>query len=390
MTEEVVVLGSGYAGTGAVKRLEAEANEDIDITWISDVDHHLVLHESHRCIRDPNVKDKIVFSCEALTEPTTRFINARVVDLDCDDQTIHLDDGSTVQYNYVLVAFGCSTAFFGIDGLQKHAHTLKSLDDAIGLHDAITDAGREASRESPAQVVVGGAGLSGIQAAGEIAKLRDDLRASIEVYLVEGLDNIFPNNDPVVQAKLRKLLQEKGINIMAGEFITKVDNETVYIGDETELGYDVLVWTGGITGRECASEIEVDKNERNQRITAESTFQTSDERVFAIGDAAIVDQPNQDRPAPPTAQAAWQAADVAGGNIIRTIRGQPLETWRYKDKGTVISVGDKAVAHDVLGVNLVSETFSGLIAEWLKKAIAAGWMLKIAGPLPAVRAWPEM
>jgi len=390
MTDDIVVLGSGYAGTGAVKRLEDELDGEADLTWISDVDHHLVLHESHRVIRDPSVRDKVTFDCESLKAPSTRFINERVDALDTDERTIELADGSTVDYDYVLVAFGSQTAFFGIDGLREHSLTLKSLDDALEIHDAVKDAAAEATTDDPAHVVVGGAGLSGIQSAGEIAQFRDRHRAPIDISLVEGLDNVFPNNDPVVQAKLTKLLEAADIDVLTGEFIGEVDEETVYVGDDTELDYDVLLWTGGITGQDAAQTVDVEQDERSHRINSEHDFTTSDERVFAIGDAALIDQPGDENPAPPTAQAAWQAAEVAGLNLARTVRGQPLETWQHEDKGTLISVGDDAVAHNVVGVNEVVKTFGGLPAELLKKTVAARWINDVAGLGAAARAFPDM
>jgi NADH dehydrogenase len=390
MTDDIVVLGSGYAGTGAVKRLEREIDGEADITWVSNVDHHLVLHESHRIIRKPDVRDQITFDCEELKAPSTRFVNARVEALDTDERTVELADGSTVDYDYVLIAFGSRTAFFGIDGLREHSLTLKSLEDALDIHDAVKDAAAEATKEDPAQVVVGGAGLSGIQSAGEIAEFRDLHRAPIDVHLVEGLDNVFPNNDPVVQAKLAKLLDDKDVNVMTGEFIGEVDDETVYVGDDTDLDYDVLLWTGGITGQEAAETVDVEQDERSHRVHTEQDFTTNDERVFAIGDAALIDQPGEENPAPPTAQAAWQAAEVAGVNLARAARGEPLETWTYEDKGTLVSVGDEAVAHDVVGVRAVADTFGGPVAERLKKAVAARWINRIAGPAAAARAWPHM
>jgi NADH dehydrogenase len=388
MTEDVVVLGSGYAGTGTVMSLKDELEGEADVTWISDVPHHLVLHESHRCIRDPSVQEKITFDCEEIAGPGTRFVQGHVEEVDVDDRTIHLDDGSTVDYDYLVVGFGSRTAFFGIDGLREHSLTLKSLDDALEIHEEVKEAARRASRNDPAQVVVGGAGLSGIQSAGEIAEFRDRHRAPIDIHLVEGLDNVFPNNDPVVQAKLTNLLEEADVNIMTGEFIGEVDEETVYVGDETELDYDVLLWTGGITGQDAASETDVDQDDRSHRIHAATDFRTEDDRVFALGDAALIDQ--GDDPAPPTAQAAWQAAEVAGENVVRAIRGQPLEEWRYEDKGTLISVGDEAVAHNVVGLKALSRTFGGPMAEQLKKIVAIRWINDVAGPAAAAKAYPDM
>jgi len=388
MTDDVVVLGSGYAGTGAVKRLESVLDDEADITWVSDIDHHLVLHESHRCIRNPEVREKITFDVAEIKSPSTRFVQGRVTDIDAGERSLTLEDGSTVDYDYLLVGVGSRTAFFGIDGLEEHSLTLKSLQDALDIHEAVTEAAREASRSDPAQVVVGGAGLSGIQSAGEIAEFRDKHRAPVDIHLVEGLDNVFPNNDPVVQAKLRKLLEEKDIEIHTGEFIGEVDDETVYVGDETELEYDVLLWAGGITGQGAAETIAVDKDDRSNRIESASNFRTSDERIFAIGDAAFVEQADSDRPAPPTAQAAWQAAEVAGDNIARAVRGQPLKEWSYDDKGTLISVGEKAVAHDVKGLPV--DTFGGPAAKALKKTVAARWIRKVNGFADAAKAFPDM
>jgi len=390
MTEQVVVLGSGYAGAGATRSLEAELDGEVDITWISDTDYHLVLHEVHRCIRDPSVQDRIVIPVEEIKSPTTEFVQGRVEDVDTEDRTVVLDDDRTVSYDYLMVGVGSRTAFFGIEGLREHAYTLKGLDDALDIHEAVTEAAREAPRDDPATVVVGGAGLSGIQAAGEIAEFRDRHRAPIDVRIVEGLDQVLPGNNPELQGALRNRLEALDVDILTGEFIGEVGAETVYVGDETEIDYDVLVWTGGITGRDVAQDIEVEQDERSHRLDAEATFRTSDERIFAIGDAALVDQ--GDNPAPPTAQAAWQAAEVVGENVARAVRGQPLTTWEYEDKGTVVSVGDKAVAHDVLYIPM--STFGGPVAKNLKRAIAARWIADVTrgtkGVERAARAWPRM
>jgi NADH dehydrogenase len=388
MTEQVVVLGSGYAGAGAIRSLESSLSGEAEITWVSDVDYHLVLHETHRCISDPSVEQKVKIPIDEIKADSTEFRQASVTGVDTDERTVQTEDGPDIDYDYLLVGVGTRTAFFGIEGLQEHAHTLKGLDDALGIHDDIVDAAAEATQTEPAQVVIGGAGLSGIQTAGEVAELRDERSLPIDIHLVEGLDEIFPGNDASIQAALRKLLEARDVNILTGEFIGEVDGETVYIGEETELDYDVLVWTGGITGREAVREAKVDKDERNYRLQAGRNFQTSDERVFAIGDAALIDQPDDD-PAPPTAQAAWQAAEVVGENIARQIRGQPLKEWKYKNKGTVVSVGEDAVAHDVFIVPFI-DTFGGVMARTLKKAIAARWISDVTGIGRAVNAWSDM
>ena len=396
MSTQVVVVGAGYAGAGALKRLESELDSEVDLTWISEHEYHLVLHEVHRCIRDPSVESKVAIPVDDIKSPSTEFVSGRVANVDVDDRVVELEDDE-IEYDYLLLGVGSRTAFFGIDGLQEHAPELKSLDDARAIHADVEEAAAEASRDDPAQVIVGGAGLSGIQTAGEIAEYRDEHRAPIDVTLVEGLDEVFPGNDPELQGALRRRLEALDVEIITGEFISQADEDAVYLGggeDDPgeELAYDVLIWTGGITGHEEVHGVGVQQDDRSHRINADADFQTSDERVFALGDAALVDQ-GEDAVAPPTAQAAWQAAEVAGENVARAVEGRPLKTWRHDDKGTVVSVGDDAVAHGiklpVIGEFPVN-VFGGPAARTLKKAIATRWIADISSPRDALDAWGSM
>jgi NADH dehydrogenase len=393
MPEQVVVLGAGYAGAGAVQRFEEAVDADeANLTWISEHDYHLVLHEVHRVVRDPDVASNITLPVEEIKSPTTDFVSGRAVDVDVEERTVELADGGTVDYDYLLVAVGTRTAFYGIEGLREHALTLKGLDDALEIHEAVADAASDADRGDPARVVVGGAGLSGIQVAGEVAGYRDDHDAPLDVALVEGLDEVFPGNDPELQGALRRRLADEDVAVRTGEFVSEVDEDTVYVGGgeeepPEELPYDVLVWTGGITGQAVAESIEVDQDPRSHRLEVSSDFRTSDDRVFSIGDSALVDLGTDD-PAPPTAQAAWQAADVAGLNLARAVRGRALRTWFYSDKGTLVSVGEDAVAHGIPGVPI--DTFGGPAARFLKKAVAARWIASVSSVGRAVGAWSDL
>ncbi|WP_418281982.1 NAD(P)/FAD-dependent oxidoreductase [Halorubrum sp. DTA98] len=392
MTTQVVVVGSGYAGAGTVKAFENEIGEgEAELTWIAEHDYHLVLHEVHRAIRNPAVESKITIPVEEIKSDDTDFLQGRVVGVDTDDRVVETDDGTTVEYDYLLLGVGSTTAFFGIDGLEENAHQLKGLDDAKAIHDDVRAAAGEATQSDPVRVLIGGAGLSGIQTAGEIAEYRDKHRAPIDISLVEGMDEIFPGKDPEVQGALRKRLEEADVEILTGDFISEADEEAVYLGggeaEAERLPYDVLIWTGGITGQPEVADVDVEKDERSNRVYAESDFTTSDDRVFAIGDASLIDQGDDDV-APPTAQAAWQAAEIAGENLARAARGAPLQSWRYENKGTVISVGEEAVAHDVMGMPIA--TFGGTPAKLLKKAIATRWIAKVSSTGRGLSAFGDM
>ena len=387
MSAKVVVLGSGYAGTGVVSRLERELDAGDELVWVSDVDHHLVLHESHRVVREPDVADLITLPIDEVAGESTRFVQGSVAGLFGDEREVRLEDGRTIDFDYAVVALGSQTAFYGIPGLEEHALTLKGLDDAREIHEAVTTAAHEATPEDPARVVVGGAGLSGIQVAGEVAALRDERGLRVEVSLVEALDEILPGNDDSVQSALRDRLAEAGVDILTDDPITTAEPDVLHFDERESMAYDVLVWTGGITGQAAMADTDVETE--HERVVADSTFATSDERVFAVGDSAVLEGDGNGNPVPPTAQAAWQAADVTAENVVKRMNGQPLETWSYEDKGTLISVGDEAVAHGISLLPFV-DTFGGVPAEFLKKFVAARWIADVSSWNRARRAWPYL
>lgn len=385
MTTRVVVLGAGYAGAGAIRQLEQQLPADSELVWISDTDYHLVLHESHRLIRDPAVKEKITIPVDDIKSPGTAFVHDTVTTVDVDARRVELEDGDAVDYDFLVVSIGTATADFGIEGIREYAHTLKSLDDALGIHDAVTAAAQQATRDDPARVVIGGAGLSGIQCAGEVAEFRDHHNAPVDIYLVEALPEIFPPGDSELQGTLRHLLEAAGVRILTDDPITRVQADQLDFDVRDPLGFDVFVWTGGVTGHEEMASVALE-NQHNRFETGQD-FQTSDPRVFAAGDAAVVDQPG-DHPAPPTAQAAWQAAEVIAENVTRAMAGRPLRTWEYHDQGTLVSIGETAVAHDVDHVPV--RTFDSVPAKILKKGAAARWIAKITDWPRALRAWDAL
>ncbi|MFB6163301.1 MAG: FAD-dependent oxidoreductase, partial [Halococcoides sp.] len=140
MTATVVVLGAGYAGVAAVDRLESVRPDDTEIVWVSESADHLVLHEVHRCIRDPAVAESITIPVERIIGSETTFREARVEAVQSNERRVICADGPSIEYDYAVVALGSTTATYDIPGVLEHGHTLKSLDDARGIHDAVRSA----------------------------------------------------------------------------------------------------------------------------------------------------------------------------------------------------------------------------------------------------------
>ncbi|RBI59719.1 NAD(P)/FAD-dependent oxidoreductase [halophilic archaeon] len=382
MTEHILVLGAGYAGSMVIQTLEEQLRDvDAQLTWISKHDYHLMLHEIHRLIRNPGLRDILTIPVEEIKRQGTPFEQQTVEKIRGKERIVEFTDGTTMEFDYVVDCLGSQTAYYDIDGLREHALTLKSLDDALAIHSETTGAAAAASLDEPATVVVGGAGLSGIEGAGELAEFRDQRNLPLDVRLVEAKDEIFPGQDHQFQGALRQQLVDHEINISTGDPIVEVDDESVHFNSGRSADYDVLVWTGGVTGHRELDDPEVELERGRTKV--DDTLQSADERIFVVGDSAIVEL--AEAPPPPTAQAAWQAAEVAAENVIRTIRGQSLRHWTYEDMGTVVSIGDDAIAHEIKFVPV--NTFDTAVASYLKRAVTTRWVNKVSSRRRAARTW---
>ncbi|MFW5937407.1 MAG: NAD(P)/FAD-dependent oxidoreductase [Halanaeroarchaeum sp.] len=384
MTDSVVVMGAGYAGTATVTRLQDLGRDDCSVHWIDDTANHLVRHEVHRAVRRPTVGDDLTVPLEDIASSDTTITQGEVVDVDTSARTVSLADGETVAYDYLVVAIGSDPAYYGIDGLVEYAYTLSSLEDALAINDAIADAATEAGVDDPARIVVGGGGLSGIQTAGEIAAYRDEHDAPLDVTLVEALGQILPNGDDELRDAIEATLGDAGVRILTGDPIVEATADTVHFDARDPIPADVLIWTGGISGQPAVGGTALESE--HDRLLAGADFRTSDDRVFAVGDTALVETATGR--APPTAQAAIQAGTAVADNVVRTATGTRPSDWSYSDRGTLVSVGERALANDVLG--LPTGVIGGAMARTLKKGVAAQWIASVTSWTRAIRSWKSL
>ena len=166
----VVVLGAGYAGVTLTRKLENSLPPEVDLTIVDEADDHLVQHEVHRVIRRPSITDAIEVPLDSLFD-RAEVITAHVESVDTDANEVALDTGETLTYDYGALCLGAETAFYDLPGVEEHGLPLKSVADAEAIRERAFDA---IETGEPASIVVGGAGLSGVQVAGELAALADE------------------------------------------------------------------------------------------------------------------------------------------------------------------------------------------------------------------------
>jgi len=352
VTMRVAVLGAGYAGLTVARLLERTLPDHVEVVVVDDTGEHLLKHEIHRAIRHPGIEEELRIPLEeVLDRATIRRARVTAVDPDAGVATLEAagDGGGQetheLEYDYAAVCLGAETDFHDLPGLAEHATPLSRLAHARAIRErflAVCDGG--------GRVIVGGAGLSGIQVAGELAELADDEGAAgrVELRLVEQLGDVAPGFPAPFQRAVRDELTARDVRVRTDTTVTEATADAIET-DDGPIDYDQLVWTGGIRGPSAVG---------GERQSVRADLRLGD-GTFVLGDAArVVDRDGETVPA--SAQAAIREARVAARNLRRLVeseagrsgggRSDPgafdprLEQLDFEPLGWIVSVGDGAVA----------------------------------------------
>ncbi len=355
----VVVLGAGYAGLLVARSLEDRLPEDVDLVVVDEYDAHLVQHELHRVLRRPALADELTVSLDDLLD-RAEFRQGRVERVDPDDRRVTFADGDHLDYDVAAVCLGATTEYHGLEGVAEHATPFKRLRHARAVRERFLDV-----VDSGGTAVVGGAGLSGIQVAGELAAVVEEEDADdVTVRLVERMDAVAPGFPENFQSAVHDELDRTGVAVETGVRVEGADADAVHTTDG-EIPYDQFVWTGGIRGPDALC---------GERTEVTSTL-ALDDRTFVVGDAArVVDA--EGRAVPASAQAAVREAKTAAVNVARVVEGERgddvfrprLDRFTFDSRGWLVSVGDGAVAQ--VGPTVLT----GSAAKTVKAGVGASYL----------------
>jgi NADH dehydrogenase len=359
----IAVLGAGYAGLTLARQLEKRLAESVEIVVVNDRPDHLVQHELHRVVRRPSLADGITVDlADALDRATLRV--ARVTDIDHEQNVATLDDEEELSYDVGAVCLGAETAFYDLPGVEEHATPLKRLPDAARIREEylnLADGDR---------AVIGGAGLSGVQIAGELAALAREEALDREIVLLEQRDDVAPNFPANFQDAVREELEARDVVVRTGEAVERATDDAVELDGE-ELSCGQFVWTGGIRGPDALV---------GERPTVPDTLRLGG-NTFVMGDAArVTDADGAAVPASAAAavREARSVADTIAGIVSHRQEGgadalfEPRpERFRFDAPGWLVSVGDGAVAQ------VGPTVFRGAAAKALKTSVGAGYLSSV-------------
>ena len=366
----VVILGGGFGGLTAARKLRGAP---VRITLIDRHNYHLFQPLLYKVAIAGLVPAQIAYPLRTIFRHQTNlsFQMGEVTSIDFNARYVRTN-GSVIAYDYLVLAIGGQTNFFGLQAVQEHGFQLKSVEDATGTRNHLLKMFEKASREVDPErrkalltfVVVGG-GPTGVETAGALAELivhvmaKDypemDLRES-RVLLVEATGSVMATYPEGLRKATMDLLRSKNVEILLNARLTDYNGHTVSLADGTKIDSYTLIWTAGVRSAELTDRLGLPQGSGG-RIRVEPTLQLPEHpEVFVIGDAAYVED-RQGVPLPMLATVAQQQAETAARNLKKVLKGESPRPFRYKDPGLLATIGRNAAVARIWGLS-----FSGFVA----------------------------
>lgn len=348
----IVIVGAGFGGIEAAKRL---AKDDVDITLIDRNNFQLFQPLLYQLSTSMLSAEEIAYPTRSFFRKNKNvdFLMGHVIKIDPDKKevsTLH----KTINYDYLILAAGATSNYFGNDDLAKTTFALKTLNEGIHVRDHVLHMFERAEREPDPQkrktmltfVVVGG-GPTGIEEAGALAELsylsmRDEYRHissdDISIILLEATDKVLPMLPEDLRNKTIKMLESKGVSVRLRSMVVKCDRDRLYLKGDQTIDTNTVIWGAGVKAVPLVSTLGTE-TDRNGRIVTNKNMQVPNyPEIFALGDCANFMQ--NGRPLPSVAPVATKGAVVCTENIRRLMRGvKDLREFVYEDMGTLATIG---------------------------------------------------
>jgi NADH dehydrogenase len=396
----VVILGGGFAGLEAARALK---HAPVRITLLDRHNYHLfqpLLYQVATASLSPgDVASPIRWILRHQPNVTVLLADAR--EIDTSRRCVLIDGGESgaptepLTYDYLIVATGAAHAYFGHPEWASRAPGLETLDDALEIRRQVLLAFEAAEREDDEAArrrlltfVIVGAGPTGVELAGalgEIARqsLKRDFRRikpeSARILLLEGGPHVLSAFPERLRGKAQRSLERLGIDVRTGAIVTTVDREGVMIGNE-RIAAQTVLWAAGVAASPLVKSLKAPLD-RVGRVLAEPTLTVPGHaQIFVVGDVCALQQDGKWLPG--VAQVAMQGGAHAGANVVRTIKGEPLAPFRYRDYGNMAVIGRASAVADVGPLKA-----SGLFAWLMWIFLHIFWLIGFRNRLAVMSEW---
>jgi NADH:ubiquinone reductase (H+-translocating) len=358
----VLVLGGGFGGVGAAQKLR---KSDVDVVLVDKHDYHtfqpLLYQVATGLLEQPAVGHPMrdLFH----KQPNARVRQDVVTEIDLDARQVRFAELEPLGYDYLVIGLGAEVNFFGVDGAPEHGFPLYTLPDAVRLRDHVLGAWEAADRtpstvdDGALNIVVVGGGPTGVETAGALAELysgvfREDYpdlpHQEARIVLVEAGPEIFPMFKENLRSYTVEALTKRGVEVMTGEVVESVAPTRVRLKSGTELPAHTLVWGAGLQGNALTQALGLEL-ERGNRIGVDEELRVAGHpEVYAVGDVAAITDEKTGQVLPQLGSVALQSGEHAGETISRRVAGRETKPFKYRDKGTMATIGRGAAVAQML------------------------------------------
>lgn len=403
MQRTIAILGAGFGGLRAAmllgKALRRHKLRDWRVVLVDRNNYHTYAPLLYEVSATPeevatyfDLKSIVTFPLpKVLCGHDVELVRDTVSGLDFPRGKVALASGSSLDYDYLIIALGAEANYYGIAGLQEAALGLKTFDDAMRIRDAIWLSSCTVKKMT---IVVGGGGSTGVELAGELQPWLNEItrggRCSTGITLLHAGASVLSGFPQRVVEKVATRLDQLKVKILTDERVVAVESSEHIVRLESglQIPFDILIWTAGVKPNSVLGKLPVQYESNGRLAVAEDLSLIADGemhlhgKVYGVGDAVYVSSTSGGQPVPMTARSAIAQASVAARNVIADIQGKPSIAYKPKSYPYIIPAGGKYAVAKV-GPFVVA----GFPAWLFKGVVELGYLLAILPPLHALRVW---
>lgn len=381
----VVIIGGGFGGVSLVRKLE---KKPFQVVMLDKRNYHTFQPLLYQVSTSGLEPDSIAYPIRKILKKNKEayFRMAEVKHINDKKRVVETNIGE-ITYDYLVIATGSKTNFFGNKSVEQNAIWMKTVPQALNLRSLILENFEEATitedpkrRKALLNFVIAGAGPTGVELSGAIAELRRNVipkdyqdidPEDIHIHLIEGLDKVLPPMSDKSSVNAQKYLEQLGVEIHLNTFVDSYEDQIVTTNKKgLTFNTETFIWSAGVTGAAIEGLRNGALMEKANRYNVNAFNQVQGyENIFAIGDIALMTNEDYPKGHPMVAQPAIQQGKHLAKNLLRIINKQKLLPFEYFDKGTMATVGrNKAV------VDLEKFKFGGAFA-WFVWMFVHLWFL---------------
>ena len=371
----IVIIGGGFAGVNLAKSL---ANKNLQVVLLDKHNYHTFQPLLYQVSSSGLEPDSIAYPLRKIIKKhkTSFFRLAQVEQINPEANEVLTSIGK-LHYDYLVIATGTKTNYFGSKSIEANSMPMKSVPQALNIRSLILQnfekaaiATSDEEKKAYLNFVIVGGGPTGVELAGAIAELKNhvlpreyhDLDTSyMQIHLLEGNDRVLPPMSEHASKKAETFLKSLGVNVHTGVYVKDYDGKTVMTNSDLILQTETLIWAAGVTGAPIKGLNAQSIKERTNRYLVNHFNQVDGyDNIYAIGDIAYMPTKQYPNGHPQVAQPAIQQGKLLGKNLTRMVNNKPPVPFVYKDKGSMATIGrNKAV------VDLKHFKFGGFFAWFI-------------------------